>query len=76
MVADLRVLTAGAFLATLLLWLVRLKDLPESVMAAYEPFAWLCYNVPLFVIEHERWIDITAAVVGVLRAFSPPRSEF
>lgn len=76
MTAYLRFLSLGAFLATLLLWLVRLEYLPESAMVAYEPAAWLCYNAPLFVIEHERWIDITAAVVGVLRAFWPPRTGF
>ncbi|HUQ71838.1 MAG TPA: hypothetical protein VM165_20070 [Planctomycetaceae bacterium] len=34
----------------------------------YEPFVWLCLNVPLFVIAHEQWIDVLAAVRDTVRA--------
>jgi len=59
-----RLLSALAFVATLIVAAYGAGVLSDGQMkVAYEPCAWLCLNVPGFVEEHERWIE----VVGMLR---------
>lgn len=68
----LRGISAGACLATAILIAGRdgwLTD--EQFHAAYVPAVWACYRLPLFVIEHERWIEVFAAVRLVWQAFRP-----
>jgi hypothetical protein len=68
--AYLRLLSAGAFAATVVVVLGANGYLsPDAFEQAYAPFAWCCFKLPYFVIEHEYWIEVFALgrlVAGVI----------
>ncbi|HUQ71815.1 MAG TPA: hypothetical protein VM165_19955 [Planctomycetaceae bacterium] len=68
----IRWVSLGAFFATVLLVAATAGLLTdEQLAAAYAPAVWACYRLPLFVTEHEQWIEVFALLRVVWRMLHP-----
>jgi hypothetical protein len=75
-VAYLRLMSADAFVATVVLvlgadgWIS-----PEQFQTLYSPAVWACLKLPFFTLEHERWIEVVALGRIIARAFWTGESD-